>query len=319
MTIEIEQKRDCVKCGATDLRGYRFTPGPNGEETNVTCLDCADNENLDQWEKDKRLTGRLLVTASLKAFYATEAREKRTCDPRWLRINEDNQRLHAVVKDFEREVWLKGFGKAVEDDDHRSLKTDPFPTEVGEATLMTYTLAGRIMLTFDTKTVSFTSITAEHEGLERACMGVQGVDGTVEEAEALVRGAIRAYAVQRLQPLPDSQVTLDVVAAMRRRPVPKVVTNCFGRESPEREVVNGRTLPRGWVTADLGPTQDGARKRVAVLQRNGRVDSIELVSVERQPNRWSIIYATTRSADLPAPVRIQRNESDHGRRWQWVA
>lgn len=95
------------------------------------------------------------------------------------------------------------------------------------------------------------------------------------------------------------------------------ITNCYGRPSLVRAVVGGRTLPRGWVTAPLGLTADGEAKRVAVLMRDGRVDSVVVVPVDHATTPDSDVYVRPHAHDKPNPTRIQRTVGDG--RWQWVA
>lgn len=96
-------------------------------------------------------------------------------------------RLSALVKRFDMEVWLSGFGKDYMDRPERGYEA-PF----GGTTVMVFSLAGRVMLTFNLKSGSeFTLITDDSLTVSR--MGVQSLHVTEEEMARELTDIIEAF------------------------------------------------------------------------------------------------------------------------------
>lgn len=124
--------------------------------------------------------------------------------------------LHDKVKEYERRVWSDGLQDVVEDHSARgmcgSLK--------GEAKIMTYVLAGRVMTTFEHKDGhTATVLSGEKEKPSR--MGFHGIEGTVQQAMDLLQLAIDTWEAEGIGMVADTEVTLDVLAAMRGPAPPK--------------------------------------------------------------------------------------------------
>lgn len=181
----------CTDCGAQHLTAYSWTETPDGVPASVWCMDCKDKHALADYRADGRLTTRLTMAASMKAFYAREAREKSDCDPTWLEIADASQRVHAHGKRFDREVWFGGLQKQVRAAKRAGMEATPISSTLGHITMLTFTTAGRALMTLRTDTAEVTLITAEDESTSR--MGVQGIDATEVEAITLIDTVIRAW------------------------------------------------------------------------------------------------------------------------------
>lgn len=83
------------------------------------------------------------------------------------------------AKTFERFVWSRGFGKIVDDSKSRGMSG-----MFGDITVMSYVLAGRVQVQLERGDIRFTMIAQDEVDDPR--MGVNSLDGTVDEITALV-------------------------------------------------------------------------------------------------------------------------------------
>jgi hypothetical protein len=109
-------------------------------------------------------------------------------DPLLTKVWEAYGRLHKLVKQFDREVWLAGFGR-----DYMDLPERGYEAPFGDTTIMLYCMAGRVMLTFniDGGNSQFTLLT--DDAVSEARMGTQSFMCTEEEMTRTLTDAIEAY------------------------------------------------------------------------------------------------------------------------------
>ena len=113
---------------------------------------------------------------------------------------DDFQDLQDRIKEFEDCVWSDGLQELVESARERGMSSNT----VFGVKVLTYVLAGRVMVTFDGGDHSVTALAAEGEHPAR--MGLQGIDATKEQAHALVERAINAWQAGELTVGPDPDV-----------------------------------------------------------------------------------------------------------------
>lgn len=120
------------------------------------------------------------------------------------------------VKEYERRVWSDGLQDVVEKHPSRGMAG----SLDGTVKIMTYVLAGRVMTTFEHKDgYSVTVLSGEGEKPSR--MGFHGISGTPRQALALLQLAIDVWEREGINIVADTDVTLDVLAAMRGPAPPK--------------------------------------------------------------------------------------------------
>jgi hypothetical protein len=116
----------------------------------------------------------------------------------------DFQPLVTAIQTFGVDVWEGGLAKQVEESPSRSMAG----TLKGGFCLLTFTLAGRVMLTFQGGGCSVTAMTADKE---RPCrIGLHGIDGTISQALELIKIVTLAAKADHLQMIADLDVTLNL-------------------------------------------------------------------------------------------------------------
>lgn len=179
----------CTDCGAYPLRAYSIT-SVGGRPIAAHCARCEERRTLRRYAATRRLGSGLVIVATIQAFGAREARNKVPCDPRWLEIADATERLQALLKRVDREVWFGGL-QSLANAWPTGLTSAPFPTEAGPAELLVSVSAGRALVTVRADGAEVTAITAATESTSR--MGLQDVAATEQQATELLTGAIAAW------------------------------------------------------------------------------------------------------------------------------
>lgn len=123
--------------------------------------------------------------------------------------------LRDKVKEYERRVWSDGLQDVVEKHPARGM-CGRLGTDVK---LMTYVMAGRVMTTFEHKGGHWATVLSG-EGEKPSRMGFHGISGTVQQAMDLLQLAIDTWEAEGISMVVDTEVTLDVLAALQP-PTPK--------------------------------------------------------------------------------------------------
>jgi hypothetical protein len=106
--------------------------------------------------------------------------------------------LTQKVREFDQSVWSDLHGIVNECPTRgMSFRTPGF-------SLLTYTMAGRVMLTFEDPISSVTTLTADGEGAGR--MGLQGIDSTFTHAINLLDTAMTLFQDGKIKLEPDTKI-----------------------------------------------------------------------------------------------------------------
>ncbi len=158
-----------------------------GERTESRCSPCDDRLRREQFQKDHRISTRLLMNATLnQAYKKLEEGDQEILDA--------YERLLPEVKRFQEAIWFGGM-----QDTARNAKVRGTSVVDGDFKILCYTIAGRAMVTLDSPTASLTLITeddappVDKNGREVG-MGVQGIDATGPQALALLEQAQKLWA-----------------------------------------------------------------------------------------------------------------------------
>lgn len=146
------------------------------------CSPCDAKKRQAQFLKDRRISTRLLMKATLnQAYKQLEEGDQEILD--------QYERIQPEVAKFQKDVWFGGL-----QDIARNAKTKGTSAVVGDFKLLCYTMCGRAMVTLDDPKASLTLITAEDAAPGDSGMGVQGIDATGEQALELLRRAMMIWA-----------------------------------------------------------------------------------------------------------------------------
>ena len=196
----MREARTCGRCGAKNLQAYAEA-WITDVRTEVRCTTCDDAKRLAEFRADGRLRTGTTTTA---AVHGVRAEYGHGCDPTWLAIDAARKTVQTRIRAFDADVWLEGLGRIVDAERSRGMKSAEFPSPSGPARLMTFTSAGRVMLTIDAELASVSMLTAEGEWTPR--MGMQGIDATADEAIALIDAATEAWRAGTLAMAADNAV-----------------------------------------------------------------------------------------------------------------
>lgn len=114
--------------------------------------------------------------------------------------------LHTVIRSFATDVWEPILAESVEAAPERGMCG-----QAGDVQLLTYVLAGRVMLTFGSADC-YVSTVAEEKG-RPSRMGLQGIDGTIGQAIDLINTVREAILAGEFQMQSSKDVHLDVALA----------------------------------------------------------------------------------------------------------
>lgn len=235
----LEGPQVCGTCGKTvNLYSQTYSSALK-KVTAITCEPCAKSERFADYAKTKQITTKLMMDATLiahdvwnalyvgKVDWQLRARresrerlaEKHEHDVIIAALNVDRavQRLHEVVKTFEREVWYAGVQKIVQDaKTHGMSAKETLEVDGEKVKFLVFASAGRCMITLDTPTRDVTVITAEDEApnsdhrgpkpLGEGPMGLQGIHATEAQAVALLEAAIAAWKRGEIKLVQDTKV-----------------------------------------------------------------------------------------------------------------
>lgn len=204
---EMWEKSHCCSCGANirnEPHQFRINP-KTGKESHFQCVRCVERQQYLVYSRCGIISSSLMRAATQAKFYYEEtADQSRRKNPNlepheYKPICESFNRIHARVKDFERDVWFNGgLQQTVVDESHRGLSGagDWYEVRVWSA-------AGRTLITLEeTATQEFvTLITADDEkpyarrehGHDMGPMGIHGHCCTEDTAMRLLDAAIADF------------------------------------------------------------------------------------------------------------------------------
>lgn len=231
------EPKNCQTCNASfETSGYCFTMNGDGKIIKALCRTCSEIEVFDRYKKDGILTTSLIMDNLHTMFYFRDRVKdlpyvySLVKDIAWCNdynllcqvqsLLENYDRLDSQTKiefgiqksllkitkkisEFEKEVWYKGVQKQA----YASAKKG-FSAKIGNYSVLTYSMCGRSMITFDDDKSTVTSITLDDEVSREGCMGWQGVCATEAQALALIDKAITEYKNGNLVFEDDTKVSL---------------------------------------------------------------------------------------------------------------
>lgn len=222
--IDLEALNECMSCSGSLERGFStYYQGDKAVEK--ICFVCRDERDLQEFIQTKRLNSHILMTAFCKLYDVPLLRQiinechkdsdvlierldrvkfiaRHNPNPgiadcplpyqelvAYLDAQIGSATLGSLAKKFESKVWFAGLQDQVLNTRERGVSARPDRKD--KLVVLTYTIAGRTMITIEDKKSAVTFITSD-TGNEHV-MGCQGVDATTEEAVELVNRAITLY------------------------------------------------------------------------------------------------------------------------------
>jgi len=215
------ETRTCALCQKeiTD----RYVETWSGDKlTRVVCSECDRNERYASFAATSRMTTWLVSDASMVVWHADEAREPRMpVDPMRLplarHVKAQADALLADVKHFESTVWFGGLQRTVRKSRYKGMSAaEPVASPFGPVQVLSFTMAGRALVTLETGDHSVSLITAEDESTPR--MGINGIGTTAAVACTLMRTVAAAWERGEVKMVDDTGVTTIAIAATRPPP-----------------------------------------------------------------------------------------------------
>jgi hypothetical protein len=136
-------------------------------------MSCADEEDLDEYRATKRLSGRFIITATLRDMNG---------NPRYAKPATDVREVEAAIKAFAVLVWT-----SVSDTIDAEKHARGMSVERDRLVVRSYVLAGRVMLHVE-RCDAYCSAIGEEKNPSRG-LGLQGIGATKDGAIALWRDA----------------------------------------------------------------------------------------------------------------------------------
>lgn len=211
--MEDKYDSNCDRCDESLERGYS-TRGRMEDDTYVEletiCFVCDKVEKLEKYQETGRLRTSLIMDAVL-------ANLDHRNDPKYADVCASNDRLNDKIHEFEDKVWMNGMKKIVTDCRvHGMSATIEAKLDGDDIKVLTYDIAGRCVVTLDTKMHSVTMIIGsdapesykEYFPDKKNFMGMQGIDATEEAATNLLDAVIKEWNENRFQLVEDGGVSM---------------------------------------------------------------------------------------------------------------
>jgi hypothetical protein len=203
---------NCQRCQSSLERGH--SARWEGDKcVEVVCFKCSEDEEFNEYLKDKTLTSHLFMNNNSKLFYLLTASR----EPRRIEID-DRQAMTELksridiqlsyldiksrIKEFERRVWFSGLQDIIRAASVKGVSAKPKSTV--NFCVLTYSMCGRTMFTIEDDLASVTLITDETS--KESCMGLQGIRANVGYAKYLINLAIEMWESQELKFVEDTKV-----------------------------------------------------------------------------------------------------------------
>lgn len=197
--------QNCQNCKVSLENSYRIYT--NQECTEAICHECDDKEMLENYLKDRVVTSSFMLNNT--AFLWKIKNDSGLPSDQLLLLKEriDVQlainSLKKKIKEFEKKVWFSGLQDLI----LKSGSCKGFSAKLdthNNFCVLTYTMAGRTMITFEDKT-SFVTIVADQTSKESRT-GLNGLCSTGDHAIELIDLAISLYENGNLKFVDDDKV-----------------------------------------------------------------------------------------------------------------
>lgn len=199
---------DTCKQPIGETAPYSWERDKQGNVVRTTCMECREEEDLQEYERTGYLTSRVQVAAVLEEFRIKEGKPRLGHKATIFRILESNRRLQKKVKEFEQKVWYSGLQDFI-----RKEKVKGHSAECEGVKFLSYAMCGRWRMTIEKRSLLkggwyIDVITAEDEPPPYAGMGINGIGATEEQAIGLLGAAISAWQSGQMKFTPDSEVRI---------------------------------------------------------------------------------------------------------------
>lgn len=204
---ELPDDHPCSSCGNTCAGWRRATcDAETGAVKGVLCHDCAVDADYAGYRTNKRLSTSLVCIAAVE-----QVRSEHRSQP----LREEAAEVCAAMKQidriirlFESEVWFAGgLWQQVQASGSRGLSaSDPVKTSRGDASFLTYVMAGRAGVTMETPTACVSVVCAEESTTHT--MGLLGISATKEEAMDILLDVVSAWQAGKIKMTADASVGL---------------------------------------------------------------------------------------------------------------
>ena len=215
---------NCMRCNDSLERGYssRYV---NNECKEVICFECDKEESLNDYMKTGIITTNFMMECLMSAFDVMRERFGR-CNydahneeqlleclaqdypettKAKLRVQLVTTKLQSIIKEFDARVWFKGLQEQIHDTKCRGVSAK-LGKKYDNFCVLTWTCAGRTMITIEDDNASVTAVADETSKESRT--GLHGIRATGEQALALIDKAISLYEEGTLKFKDDEKVSM---------------------------------------------------------------------------------------------------------------
>lgn len=183
----------CDRCAASLERGWSER-WRDDKRVEAVCFGCDEAERLKAYIDARVITTKLMIRAAIEAV-------RRECgkgmqDPESARalaeVKRSTDKIHWIVKEFERRAWFGGLQAQVLAAAHRGFRAT-FGATGTEFCVLVYSLTSKTMITIESadESQSISIITTNNK--TEPIMGIQGICATETQAIAMLTGARAAY------------------------------------------------------------------------------------------------------------------------------
>jgi uncharacterized membrane protein YvbJ len=209
--------KDCMRCGASLERGYSSRYVGN-ECKEVICFECSGNEELAEHMKTGIITTHFMMDCMMDVYKLVDGdvynEEKLTkalgeavseVMKAKIKVQLTTARLQKKIKEFDAKVWFKGLQDQISKTKERGVSAKMGKKHYNFSVL-TWTIAGRTMITIEDDEASVTAVADETSKESRT--GLHGIRATSEQALGLLDRAILLYESGQLKFKDDKNISM---------------------------------------------------------------------------------------------------------------
>lgn len=215
--MDLEPGQTCADCNKViGEESYSIYYNKDCEVTKIVCTPCVKNEMIDDYNKTKYISTKLMMEASIAKYYIEEAD--------WTRLREESavffiknkkvlmevanavEDAKKLIHEFEDKHWIPYIRKYWKDTTSRG-----HITEIGDIKVMMWGCAGRVMITAENKEGSVTMIFSDEvqsaDSIEwgRTRGGIQGFSTTADNALQMLKSLVQS---DKIEFRVDDEVTM---------------------------------------------------------------------------------------------------------------
>lgn len=215
-----DEPTNCHTCNASLERGYSYRY-KNNILVSALCFNCASDRDLNEYRETNVLVTSFCTDNTLKLYDEPSVKKfiwgagdvssnlqslenilPSLSGELQLRVGAHISflKVYQKIKTFEQDVWFKGLQDLV-----RPSKDRGFSAKDGNLTVMTYSMAGRCMITIEDDKASVTMLC--DESAKTSSMGDRGIRATESQAIGLLDRAVKGYQDGTLKFTVDKEVS----------------------------------------------------------------------------------------------------------------